>query len=86
MKLNVKAFALTAAVLWGGAVLLTGLGTLIWPGYGSALLQVAASIYPGFHASGSFGDVLVGTLYALIDGAIGGLVFAWLYNLLAAEK
>jgi len=32
------------------------------------------------------GSVIIGTLYALLDGAIGGLVFAWLYNLCASRK
>ena len=36
-------------------------------------------------AEATFGSVLNVTLYALIDGAIGGLVFAWLYNLLVAR-
>jgi hypothetical protein len=39
-----------------------------------------ASVYPGFKASGTFIDVIVGTLYALVDGAICGFVFALLYN------
>ena len=85
MKLNVKVLALVAAIMWGGAIFLTGLGNMMWPGYGNALLQIAASIYPGFAASGGFGDVLVGTIYALLDGAIGGLIFGWLYNLFVGK-
>lgn len=85
MKLNLKALALAAAIIWGAAIFLAGLGNLIWPGYGQALLQIAASIYPGYAASGGFGDVLIGTLYALLDGAIGGLVFGWLYNLFVGK-
>ncbi len=38
------------------------------------------TIYPGFHASRTFSDVLVGTCYALVDGGLAGLVFGWLYN------
>jgi len=81
MKLNVKALALTAGILWALAVLLVGAANLIWSGYGGAFLQLIASIYPGYHAAGSPGDLIVGTLYALFDGAIGGLVFGWVYNL-----
>jgi hypothetical protein len=44
-------------------------------------LQLMASIYPGYDASPTIGSVIVGTLYALLDGAIAGLIFAWLYNL-----
>jgi hypothetical protein len=81
MKLNVKALALTVGILWALAVLVVGAANLIWSGYGGAFLQLIASIYPGYHAAGSPGDLIVGTLYALLDGAIGGLVFGWLYNL-----
>lgn len=84
MKLNVPAFALTAGLLWGGAVLLVALANLAWPGYGRAFLDLAASLYPGYHPGGA-GAAVVGGLYGLVDGAIGGAVFAWLYNLLAAR-
>ena len=45
-----------------------------------------ASVYPGYDATASFGQVIVGTLYALLDGAVGGAVVAWVYNRLAARQ
>ena len=83
MKLSIKGLALAFGILWGAVVFLVGLGHLIWPGYGTGLLQVAASVYPGYTVGG-FGSVIVGTLYAALDGAIGGAIFAWLYNRFAA--
>jgi hypothetical protein len=83
--LNVKALALTVALLWGGAVFLVGLAHMVWPGYGGAFLELCASIYPGYTVSGSFASVIVGALYALLDGGIGGLIFGWLYNLIAEK-
>ncbi len=79
------ALTFTAGILWALAVLLVGVANLIWPQYGSAFLQMLASIYPGYKATSSFGAVIVGTLYALVDGAICGLVFGWLYNMFAAK-
>lgn len=79
MNLNVKAFGIACAVLWGACVLLLGLGNLLWPGYGLAFLGMVSSIYPGYEIGG-FGSVIVGTLYALVDGFIGGVVLAWVYN------
>jgi hypothetical protein len=32
------------------------------------------------------GSVVTGTIYALVDGAIGGAIFGWLYNLVAVRK
>lgn len=80
MKLNVRALAIVSALVWGFAMLLTSLANLIWPTYGHDFLQVMASVYPGYHAARSFGQVIVGTLYGLVDGGVGGVVVAWLYN------
>ncbi len=85
MKLSVKNLGITAAVMWGGLVFLMGLAHLAWPGYGTAFLELAASVYPGYEIGG-FGSVIIGTLYALLDGGIAGAIFAWLYNTLAARE
>ncbi len=85
MKLNTTALALAAGLLWGGAMLIVGLANMIWPPYGSALLSLAASIYPGYTPGSGLISVIVGTVYGLIDGAIGGAIFAWLYNLFAQK-
>ncbi|MDE2038413.1 MAG: hypothetical protein KGO96_02720 [Elusimicrobia bacterium] len=84
MKLSCKALALSSALLWAGAILFCGIAHLIWPSYGGALLEFAASIYPGYNPSGGASSVLVGTLYALLDAGIGGAIFACLYNYFAA--
>ena len=86
MRLNLQALALTAGILWGTVVFLTGITNLIWEGYGDAFLRIMASLYPGYDADRSFGDILVGTLYALVDGAVCGFVFGWLYNLFAGKN
>lgn len=86
MKLDVKATALTIGLLWGAAMFLTGTANLVWDGYGEDFLDVMASVYPGYHATASFGQVILGTLYGLLDGAAGGAVIAWLYNRLAARQ
>ena len=83
MKFNLKALTVTAAIMWAGAVFFVGAANAIWPSYGKAFLVTLASIYPGFGASGTFGDAIVGSLYALVDAAIVGFIFGWLYNLIA---
>jgi hypothetical protein len=50
-----------------------------------AFLDGISSVYLGFHAPRTIGDVLVGTLYGLVDGAIGGLIFGWLYDALLSS-
>ena len=86
MKFSVKGLALVSAILWGLAMLVMGLGNLIWSGYGQQFLQVMSSVYPGYHATRSLADVIVGTLYGVVDGFIGGAVFAWLYNQFAGTS
>lgn len=83
MKLDVKGMAITLGLVWGVAVLVVGIANLIWPNYGQAFLELVASIYPGYTAGASVGQLIVGTLYGLVDGAVGGAVITWLYNLFA---
>jgi hypothetical protein len=80
MKLSVGALAATSALLWGGAVLCMGIANAMWPSYGNAFLQMVASVYPGYTAGASAGQIAVGTGYALVDGGVGGAIFAALYN------
>jgi hypothetical protein len=80
MKLNARAMASTGGLLWGGAVLAAGVANLAKPKYANDFLKVIASIYPGYRARPKLDQVAVGTLYAVVDGAIGGALCAWLYN------
>ena len=86
MKLDVKALAIASGLLWGGCVFMVGVANLIWAGYGVHFLQWLSSFYPGYSAARNFGEVIIGTLYALVDGLLGGLIFAWLYNCFAKTK
>jgi hypothetical protein len=86
MRLDVTALALTAGLLWGAAMLLVAGANLVWPGYGRAFLELVGSIYPGYRPGAGIGSVIVGTLYALVDGVVGGAVFAWLYNRFARRR
>ena len=80
MKLSVKSLTITAALYWGGTVFFVALVNYLSPPYGKAVLDLVSSIYPGYKSVGSLGSVIVGTLYSLVDGAVGGAIFAWMYN------
>ena len=56
MKVSLRAIAIAAGVLWGGAILFLGLINLASPSFGLSFLQVISSVYPGFHASRTIGD------------------------------
>lgn len=85
MRLSVKGLALAIGLLWAGCIFFVGIVNLIAPSYGASFLQAISSIYPGYHNSRHFLDVLVGTGYAFVDGGIGGAVIAWLYNVFAGR-
>ena len=86
MKFSVKGLAFASAILWGVAMLGMGFANLIWANYGQQFLQTMASVYPGYHASRSLAEVIVGTLYGAVDGFVAGAIFAWLYNQFAGSS
>ncbi len=79
--------AVAGGVMWGVVCMfVVGMGNMMWSGFGQGLLDLGASLYPGYQATPSIGQVLLGTLYGLLDGAIAGAIFAWLYNRFAAVQ
>jgi len=80
MKLNVKAFALTCGIIRrAGLFLLTWWVVTLSGATGETTLT--GHIYPGYSIS-PLGSV-IGMAWAFVDGAFGGAIFAWLYNLIS---
>ena len=87
MRLEVIRFGCALAAVWALVVLCVGLANLFWGAYGAEFLKVIDSIYPGYHyGKWGIGGVVVGTLYAALDGWIAGVIFAALYNLFMKRK
>lgn len=83
MKLNVKAFAMTAALVWGIGLFALTWWIILFDGVtGEATL--IGRLYRGYTIS-PIGSV-IGLAYGFLDALVGGAVFAWLYNRLAAHK
>jgi fermentation-respiration switch protein FrsA (DUF1100 family) len=80
MKLNVKAFALACGLIWGLGLFLLTWWIILFEGATGEITTIGR-IYRGFNIS-PVGSV-IGLIWALIDGTIGGAIFAWLYNLIA---
>jgi hypothetical protein len=77
MKLNVKAFALAFGLIWGlGLFCLTW--WIIFLDGATGETTIIGQVYRGFNIS-PIGS-LIGLAWAFADGAIGGAIFAWLYN------
>ena len=83
MKLSIKAMAITFGLLWGLAILIVSTINMFSPNYAAEFLNIIASVYPGYEAGQGIKSVVIGTLYAVFDAAIGGAIFAWVYNFFA---
>jgi hypothetical protein len=83
MKLSVRSFAFTCAIILGvGIFLLTWWLIILYGTTGDTI--VLSTFYPGYYVS-PLGS-LIGLGYGIVDGLIIGAVFAWLYNLLLPKK
>jgi len=83
MKLNVKAFALTCAVVWGFGIFVLAWWVIAWDGAGGTV-PLLGRMYSGFTFS-PLGSV-IGFLWAFPDGLVLGALIAWLYNRLSTAR
>ena len=85
MKLNVWAFGLTCALIWGLGLFILTWWVIAFEGLEAAaeIKTMVTRIYRGY-AITPVGSV-IGLVWAFFDGLIGGVVFAWLYNLIAGR-
>jgi len=82
MKLNVKAMALACGLFWGLGVFCATWWVIAFDGATHEPTMLGL-IYRGFSIS-PMGSV-IGLIWAIPDGAIGGAVLAWLYNYFAGR-
>jgi len=82
MKINVRAFALTAGLFWGFGLLFITWWIILFEGV-SGDVTLIGRVYRGYCIS--FGGSLIGFVWAFVDGIIGGSIFAWLYNFLSEK-
>ena len=77
MKLNIKAFAIAVALVWGIGIFIMTWWIIAFEG-ASAETTFIGQLYRGYTITpvGSF----IGLAWAIVDGAIGGAIFAWVYN------
>jgi hypothetical protein len=76
MKLDVKAFALAWGISFG--VYFALLGWISAFGWGEGLVSLLSGFYIGY-APGLVGGI-IGGVWAFFDAAIGGVIFALVYN------
>ncbi len=82
MKLNVRAFGLTCALIWGLGLFVLTWWIIAFDGQ-TGEATTFGRISRGYSIS-ALGSV-IGLVWAFFDGLIGGAIFAWLYNLIAGR-
>ena len=83
MKFDLKAFATTCGLVWGMGLFALTWWVILLDGTSTAP-NVLSPLYRGYRFT-PLGS-LIGMAWALPDGFLGGLVFAWLYNILAGRQ
>jgi hypothetical protein len=76
------ALGMAFAVWWALTLIVMSVLAMFW-GLGLPMLGVLASFYVGF--SLSYVGILIGVVWALVDGFIAGVILAWLYNWFACK-
>ncbi len=82
MKLNVLAFGLTCGLVWGLGVLVLTWWVIAFEGQ-TGEPTILGLVYRGYTVSAA--GSLIGLVWGLGDGLVGGVIFAWLYNVLAGR-
>jgi hypothetical protein len=83
MKLNVWAFALTCALVWGLGVFALTWWIIAFDG-ATGERTLIGQLYRGYSISPT--GSIIGLIWAFFDGLVGGALFAWLYNLFAGRS
>ena len=82
MRFDIKALALTCGTIWGlGLFFITW--WIIFFGDAEGQRTFIGLVYRGYNLSPA--GSIYGLIWGFADGAIGGAVFAWLYNILASR-
>jgi hypothetical protein len=82
MRLDVRAFALTCALVWGLGLFFLTWWIIAFDG-ATGEITLIGRLYRGYNIS-PLGS-LIGLVWAFADALVGGAIFAWLYNLMAAR-
>lgn len=81
MKLSAKGLGLSMGVLWGVTLFVSTL-VAVYSGYLSDQLStMIVGVYPWYELS--LAGAFIGLGEGFVDGFVGGVILAWLYNFFA---
>ena len=77
-KLRVLSLGFAVGIVWALGIVLAGLAALCF-GWGTQFVAAMGSIYIGY--APTLVGVLIGLVWSFVDGFIGGVLIALIYNL-----
>ena len=80
MRLSLRSLIIAGALFNAICFLFVALMNLLLPPYGGKYLEMVTTFYIGYHPETGPFSIVLGTLYALIAGALEGALFGFLYN------
>ena len=83
MKLSIRAFALTCGLVWGLGLFFITWWIIAFDGQQPGITNFISQVYRGYELT-TIGS-LIGLAWGFCDGLVGGIIFAWIYNLLAGK-
>ena len=81
-RLNVKALAIAVGSAWSLCMLFAGWAAIF--GWSVKFVEIMGSVYIGYEAT--FVGGIIGALWGFLDGAVGGLIIALIYNAIAKQN
>ncbi len=81
-RLDVTGLAVGLGISWAACMLFVGWGAMF--GWGVEFVEVMSSVYIGFGPT--FVGGIIGAAWGFVDGAIGGLLIAVVYNAVTRKK
>ena len=76
-KLDVRAFGFMLGCIWSVGVLILGIVSML-SNRGDRIVRLFSTVYIGYRAT--LQGSLIGAAWGFVDGAISGIVVAWIYN------
>jgi len=76
-RLSIKALAIGLGVSWAICMLFVGWVSIF--GWGTEFVETMSSVYIGF--APTFLGGVIGAIWGFVDGAIGGAIIAFIYNI-----
>ncbi|MCK5083408.1 MAG: bacteriophage holin [Candidatus Omnitrophica bacterium] len=76
-RLDVRVFGLTLGCIWSFVVLALGIASMLLD-RGSRIVKLFSTVYMGYRSTVQ--GVLIGAAWGFMDGAVSGVMIAWLYN------